>query len=319
MSIVVSSNVNVSSEPLLDDSGAASYTMFSPSPTQGQDDEDGVIDPITPTNSTNNLQALLPRHHQPGFFSSDTEVDDLHDLHDTQNSTPDHQASPKSQFYFPGPLPSEPLVEKVRVLSYAPPHPEARGKGEYFLKKKRERGKDCDTNEIDGQETPQLERAGGGAEQVHVIDKDPGRDYSRRFYVPDVPSARPKSPEKSPPPVVNGNGTTNRRGSLHLSTGSASTGVATALTSDNMNTPVIISKAPPHPYSKRVDSTASMSSEVEMAAPGSTSSSRATIEARFQVKVPGVLEGEEVRVSGSDTVLGAWDVTQSVPMTRSPE
>jgi hypothetical protein len=87
---------------------------------------------------------------------------------------------------------------------------------------------------------------------------------------------------------------------------------------------VILSKAPPHPFTKRIDSNTSMSSEVDLAAPstgatGSTSSSRATVEGRFQVRVPGVAEGHEVRVSGNDTVLGAWDVTKSVPMKRSTE
>ena len=326
----------------MEDRGAFTYSpvMFSSSPIQGAG---GGLGPgpggadvmedhtITPTNSSNNLQAL----RQPGFFSSDTEVDDLHDLHDTHNSTPDHQASsPKAHFYFPGPLPHEPADETVRILSYAPPHPEARGRGKGEISE-RERGRERTdledtTNQIDAERTPQLVRAtagGSGAVSVNNSDKDPGRDYSRRFYVPDVPlsipaAARPKSPEKSPPPVRKGNVTKL----LNFQSGannSSTTACSSTAPAEDVGTPVILSKAPPHPFTKRIDSNTSMGSEVDLAAPtattGSTSSSRATVEARFQVRVAGVAEGREVRVSGNDTVLGAWDVTKSVPMKRSTE
>ena len=326
-------------DAFMEDRGAFTYSpvMFSSSPIQGAGGGPGadVMEDhtITPTNSSNNLQAL----RQPGFFSSDTEVDDLHDLHDTHNSTPDHQAgSPKAHFYFPGPLPHEPADETIRILSYAPPHPEARGRGK-GERSERERGRERTdpedtTNQIDGEGTPQLARAtagGSGAVSVNNSDKDPGRDYSRRFYVPDVPlsipaTARPKSPEKSPPPVRKGNVTKMlnfHSGANNSSTTSSS--IAHAPAEDVGTTPVILSKAPPHPFTKRIDSNTSMSSEVDLAAPtattGSTSSSRATVEARFQVRVPGVAEGQEVRVSGNDTVLGAWDVTKSVPMKQSTE
>lgn len=329
-----------------------SPVMFSSSPIQGQGQASGADvtedHTITPTNSSNNLQAL----RQPGFFSSDTEVDDLHDLHDTHNSTPDHQASSpnaKAHFYFPGPLPHEPGGEEtVRILSYAPPHPEARGvrevgKGGERLERERggrgggggrERINRGDVaNQIDGEGTPQIARAaasGSGAVSVSTSDKEPGRDYSRRFYVPDVPlsipaAARPKSPEKSPPPIRKGNMATkmlnfHSPGSTNHSSKTMSSSIAPA---EDIGTPVILSKAPPHPFAKRIDSNASMSSEVDLAAPsgttGSTSSSRATVEGRFQVRVPGVAKGQEVRVSGNDTVLGAWDVTKSVPMKRSTE
>ena len=274
------------------------------SPIQGAEDDDAFIDPITPTNSSNNLHAL----RQPGFFSSDTEVDDLHDFHDTTHSTPDHQTSPKSHFYFPGPLPSEPAADTIRILSYPPPHPEAKGKKERLEEKKQR--KELDDNDVDGPETPQLERAGS------AHDKEPRRDYSRRFYVPDVPlslstGSKPKSPEKSPPPPNKGN---VAKRIFFQTSSSLSTAQA-----DDVSTPVIVSKAPPHPFTKRIDSNTSMSSEVELAPTGSTSSSRATVEAKFQVRVPGMSEGEEVRVSGNDTVLGAWDVTKSIPMIRSSE
>ena len=327
MSVVLSTSRNV--DVVLDDVSAALMTYPS-SPMQATtttDDDEGTLDPITPTNSSNNLQALS--RQQPGFFSSDTEVDDFHDFHDTQNSTPDHAASPKTHFYFPGPLPAEPVAEPVRVLSFAPPHPEAKGKSEILIKedvRRRRRRDDQDLNSVDGQETPQLERAGGagGAEQVN--DKDPGRDYSRRFYVPDIPisgpsASRPKSPERSPPPPMTSKGLGDivKRGNLHVQLASGSLSLNNVANND-VGTPVILSKAPPHQFTKRVDSTASMSSEVELAATtGSTSSSRATVEAKFQVKVSNILEGEEVRVSGNDTVLGAWDVTKSVPMTRNAE
>ncbi len=326
-----------------------SPVMFSSSPIQGAS---GLGTPsadvtedhtITPTNSSNNLQAL----RQPGFFSSDTEVDDLHDFHDTRNSTPDHQASsPRAHFYFPGPLPHEPGNETVRILNYAPPHPEARGVRKGGERLVRERGggerertdREDIANQIDGEGTPQIVRAaasGSGAVSVTNSDKEPGRDYSRRFYVPDVPllipaAARPKSPEKSPPPVRKGNMTTNML-NLHSSGGAVNSSSATTASSsiapaEDVGTcmPVILSKAPPHPFAKRIDSNTSMSSEVDLAAPttgatGSTSSSRATVEGRFQVRVPEVAEGQEVRVSGNDTVLGAWDVTKSVPMKQSTE
>ena len=315
----------------MEDRGVFTYSsvMFSSSPIQGASGGADVAEDhtITPTNSSNNLQAL----RQPGFFSSDTEVDDPHDLHDTYNSTPDHQtSSPKAHFYFPGPLPHEPPNETVRILSYAPPHPEARGRRK-DEKLKWERGNDREdtTNQIDGGDTPQLERAAvGGSGAVSVnSDKEPGRDYSRRFYVPEVPlsipaAARPKSPQKSPPPIRKGNVTKTlnfQSGSTNSSTTSSSIAPA-----EDVGMPVILSKAPPHPFTKRLDSNASLStcSEVDLAAPtttGSTSSSRATVEARFQVRVPGVAEGHEVRVSGNDTVLGAWDVTKSVPMEQSTE
>lgn len=311
-----------------------SPVMFSSSPIQGAPDvaEDHTI---TPTNSSNNLQAL----RQPGFFSSDTEVDDAHDLHDTQNSTPDHHAgSPKAHFYFPGPLPHKPSEDPVRILSYAPPHPEARGreKGERSERDRvrggRERAdREDTTNQIDGEGTPQVVRAassGSGAVSVNnSSDKEPGRDYSRRFYVPDVPfsipaAARPKSPEKSPPPVRKGNSNVTKMLNFHSGGGgnNLSTTSSTVPPAEDVGAPVILSKAPPHPFTKRIDSNASMSSEVDLAAAtGSTSSSRATVEAKFQVRVPGVPEGQEVRVGGNDTVLGAWDVTKSVPMNRSTE
>lgn len=336
MSVVVTSF-----DAFMEDRGAFtinSPVMFSSSPIQGAG---GGLGPggadvmedhtITPTNSSNNLQAL----RQPGFFSSDTEVDDLHDLHDTHNSTPDHQAgSPKAHFYFPGPLPHEPADETIRILSYAPPHPEARGRAR-SEQLERERGRERidpeeTTNQIDGEGTPQLVRAaagGSGAVSVNSSDKDPGRDYSRRFYVPDVPlsipaAARPKSPEKSPPPIRKGS-MTNMLNFHSGANNSSTTSSSIAPAEDVGTTPVILSKAPPHPFTKRIDSNTSMSSEVDLAAPtattGSTSSSRATVEARFQVRVPGVAEGQEVRVSGNDTVLGAWDVTKSVPMKQSTE
>ena len=326
MSVVVENSSSL--DALLEDRGTFySHLMFSSSPIQGAggaaldalEDHDHTI---TPTNSSNNLQAL----RQPGFFSSDTEVDDLHDFHDTHNSTPDHGASPKAQFYFPGPLPHEPVNETVRILSYAPPHPEARGrsKGDDRLEEVERRGerKDRNTNQIDGGETPHLERAVGGGAVAVNSDKEPGRDYSRRFYVPEVPlsipaATRPKSPEKSPPPVDKGNMATKK---LHFHTAHSSATSSSIAPAEEVGTPVILSKAPPHPFTKRIDSNASMSSEVDMApTTGSTSSSRATVEAKFQVRVTRVSDGEEVRVSGNDTVLGAWDVTKSVPMKRSTE
>lgn len=307
-----------------------SPVMFSSSPIQGAAVDVTEDHTITPTNSSNNLQAL----RQPGFFSSDTEVDDPHDFHDTHNSTPDHQAgSPKAHFYFPGPLPHEPHEETVRILSYAPPHPEARGKrkGERPEGERGRERKDQNadtTNQIDGGDTPQLERAAaGGSGAVSVnSDREPGRDYSRRFYVPEVPlsipaAARPKSPEKSPPPFRKG----NVAKTLNFQSGGNSSATSSSIAPvQDVDTPVILSKPPPHPFSKRLDSNTSMSacSEVDLAGPtttGSTSSSRATVEARFQVRVPGVAEGHEVRVSGNDTVLGAWDVTKSVPMRQSTE
>ena len=346
----------------MEDRGAFMYSpvMFSSSPIQGAGGGGGPGAPditedhtITPTNSSNNLQAL----RQPGFFSSDTEVDDVHDFHDTHNSTPDHQASsPKAHFYFPGPLPHEPADDTVRILSYAPPHPEARGRGKREgLEREREKGGgvggrertdrgDVTTNQIDGEGTPQIPRAatsGSGAVSVNSSsDKEPGRDYSRRFYIPDVPlsipaASRPKSPEISPPPIRKGNmvaktlNVHSSGGATCNSTSSCNPSTTTSLSkvvppAEDVGTPVILSKAPPHPFTKRIDSNASMSSEVDLAAPqtgttGSTSSSRATVEAKFRVRVPGVAEGQEVRVSGNDTVLGAWDVTKSVPMKRSTE
>ena len=343
MSVVVDINAD---SYTMEDRGAFhihSPVMFSSSPIQASGADVTEDHTITPTNSSNNLQAL----RQPGFFSSDTEVDDLHDLHDTHNSTPDHQASSpnaKARFYFPGPLPHEPVGdETVRILSYAPPHPEARGvreRGKEGERLERERGggggggrgreridRGDIVNQIDGEGTPQISRAatsGSGAVSVNTSDKEPGRDYSRRFYVPDVPlsipaAARPKSPEKSPPPIKKGNMATK----MHSTNHSSKTTSSSIAPAEDVSTPVILSKAPPHPFAKRIDSNASISSEVDLAAPsgttGSTSSSRATVEARFQVRVPGVAEGQEVRVSGNDTVLGAWDVTKSVPMKQSTE
>lgn len=320
MSVVVESSA-FSTE----DRGTTLYSpmMLSSSPIQGVAPPDAEDHSITPTNSSSNLQAL----RQPGFFSSDTEVDDLHDFHDTQNSTPDHQGSPRAHFYFPGPLPHEPADGTVRILNYAPPHPEARGK---IVKSEKSNAEGAlersepDANLVDGEGTPQLERAAtvGGAA---TGDKEPGRDYSRRFYVPEVPlsipaATRPKSPEKSPPPIRRGSGAKMLNfHAPHLSAVPNSSSVP----AEEVGTPVILSKAPPHPFTKRIGSNTSMSSEVELAAnaatTGSTSSSRATVEARFQVRVPGVAEGHEVRVSGNDTVLGAWDVTKSVPMNQSNE
>lgn len=328
MSVLVS-GANTSDIFLDDPSTTATQDqlmMFS-SPIQGPgsgvEDEDAIVDPITPTNSSNNLQSLL--RSQPGFFSSDTEVDDAHDSHEA-HETPEHEVtSPKAHFYFPGPLPAEPVTQTVRVLSCPPPHPQANKKvGKRGGERSEEERQRDDVDLGDGAETPQLERAigggGGGGQRSSAGDREPGRDYSPRFYIPDVPSSvqstsRPKSPEKSPPPMAKGNHS-SKRTNLHISTSPPSS----ALLNEDMGTPVIVSKAPPHPYTKRIDSNTSMSSEVELAATtGSTSSSRATIEAKFQVRVPGVEEGEEVRISGNDTVLGAWDVTKSVPMNRSPE
>lgn len=336
MSVLVS--VANTSDIFLDDPSTTStqdqLMMFTSSPVQGPssgvEDEDAIVDPITPTNSSNNLQALL--RSQPGFFSSDTEVDDPHDSHEVHGEglgTPEHEVtSPKAHFYFPGPLPAEPVTHTVRVLSYPPPHPQMKKKVRKHSggrsEEERQRHNHLDMDLADGPETPQLERAIGGGGQHSstggTIDREPGRDYSRRFYIPDAPSSvrsalRPKSPEKSPPPMNMGNHS-SKRSNLHISPSSSSS----ALLDENMGTPVVVSKAPPHPYTKRIDSNTSMSSEVELAATtGSTSSSRATIEAKFQVRVSRVEEGEEVRISGNDTVLGAWDVTKSVPMTRSPE
>ena len=318
MSVAVSS----ASRPEISDTQSLEDDRFASQLSSPLQDED--VDPITPTNSSNNLQSLA-RH--PGFFSSDTEVDELHDLHETQ-STPDHHAtSPRAQFYFPGPLPREPAArgETVRVLSQPPPHPEAVRRIDRSTatteENSRRNHKDQDGGLVDGPETPQLERAKGGSSSGGTsVDKKPQRDYSRRFYVPDVPlnnqlASRARSPERSPPPIAKNS--SFKRSNLRLSPKSS---VVTAPpAADTMGTPVIVSKAPPHPFAKRLDSNASMSSEVELAAPGSTSSSRATVEAKFQVRVAGVAEGEEIRVCGNDTVLGAWDVTKSVPLKQSAE
>lgn len=327
MSVLVSA-ANTS-DIFLDDSSTTAtqdqLMMFPSSPIQGTgsgvEDDDAIVDPITPTNSSNNLQALL--RSQPGFFSSDTEVDDPHEAH----GTPEHEVtSPKAQFYFPGPLPTEPVTQNVRVLNYPPPHPQVKKK---VRKRNGERSEEerqrKEVELADGEETPQLERAiggggGGGGQRLSEGDRELGRDYSPRFYIPDVPSSVrsaswPKSPEKSPPPTAQGNHS-SKRTNLHISPSQSSS----TLLDENMGTPVIVSKAPPYPYAKQIDSNTSMSSEVELTATtGSTSSSRATIEAKFQVQVSRVGEGEEVRISGNDTVLGAWDVTKSVPMTRSTE
>ena len=318
MSVIVSSDTipATQSEDSLDAKEALPYTS---SPLL-QDDEDSAVEPITPTNSSSNLQSLVRR---PGFFSSDTEVDELHET----QSTPDHHAtSPRARFYFPGPLPRDPVgtAEAVRVLSRAPPHPEARGSVERPVdageEEEEQRNGHCqvDRDLVDGPDTPQLDRAVNAGPRGSG-NREPGRDYSRRFYVPDLPPnghhPRARSPERSPPP-----GSTKKnsfkRSNLRLSPNSS---LSTVPAADTMGTPVIVSKAPPHPFTRRIDSNASMSSEVELATTGSTSSSRATVEAKFQVRVPRVLEGEEVRVCGNDTVLGAWDVTKSVPLKQSAE
>ena len=40
--------------------------------------------------------------------------------------------------------------------------------------------------------------------------------------------------------------------------------------------------------------------------------------ALFEVRVPGVLAGEEVRVSGSEKALGRWALQSSVALKRKP-
>ena len=86
----------------------------------------------------------------------------------------------------------------------------------------------------------------------------------------------------------------------------------------NVVVPVVLSKAPPHPKTRERtrSSVSSLASDREMSGNGASGT---TISVTFEVCVPNVLEGEEVRITGSVTALGSWNMKGSVPLKKHIE